>query len=70
MPALTVSGIAWGGSYPRAIINGKIVKIGDTIEGAEILEIKKEGVVVSYKGQEFTIPVAKAVFPEIGPLKY
>lgn len=52
---LTVEGMLWGGKMPQAIINNQIVKPGDIIEGAEIVNVTKEGVQVLYKGFEYTI---------------
>jgi type II secretory pathway component PulC len=69
LPSLVVSGLIWGGNIPQAIINGKILKEGDTVEGAEILEIKKEGVIIIYKGKEFTIPVVRQVISQIKQLE-
>jgi hypothetical protein len=62
-PALTVSGVLWGGSIPQAIINDKVVKVGDKIEKAEVISISKEGVSVLYGEQEYTInsPAVTAV---------
>lgn len=50
LPQLTVQGIIWGGNLPQAIINNKVVKIGDVLEGAEVVEIEKEGVTVLFAG--------------------
>lgn len=54
-PTLTVQGIIWGGLFPQAIINNKVVKVGDTIEGAQIMDIKKEGIVVSFKNRQYNL---------------
>ena len=49
---LTVQGVIWNAKVPQAIINNKVVKIGDTIEGVKIINITKEGITVfSGKGQ-------------------
>lgn len=55
LPSLVVQGIIWGGSFPQAIINDKVVKIGDEVEGARILEISKEGVVVFYDNRRYDL---------------
>jgi len=55
MPALVVQGVVWGTSLPQAIINGQVVKIGDTIEKARIIDITKDGVVIFFGGREHTI---------------
>jgi hypothetical protein len=51
-PAITIQGIIWGGNLPQAIINDRVVKIGDTVEGVPIIDISKEGVTLFYNGQE------------------
>ncbi|MCX5711533.1 MAG: hypothetical protein NTY47_00455 [Candidatus Omnitrophica bacterium] len=49
-PDLRVSGIIWGGVFPQAIINDKVVKVGDVVDGVTILEINKDYINVSYSG--------------------
>ena len=47
MPSLDkfkVQGVIWGGKFPQAIINNKILGVGDLIEGAEIVSIEKKGI--------------------------
>lgn len=52
---LKVQGIIWGGSTPQAIINNKVLTIGDLIEGAEILSIEKKGITLSFNGAIFDL---------------
>lgn len=52
LPALTVQGLIWGGAFPQAIINNKVVKVGDTIGEVKIIEISKEGVTVLFANRE------------------
>lgn len=52
---LNVQGIIWGGKIPQAIINNKVLTIGDLIEGAEILSIEKKGITLSYSGAIFDL---------------
>ena len=47
---LQVQGIIWGVLTPQVIINNKVCKIGDLIEGAEILSIEKKGIGLSFNG--------------------
>lgn len=54
-PSLTIQGIIWGGSFNQAIINNKVVKEGDTIEGTQIIKIEKNGITVLYGGREFIL---------------
>lgn len=61
LPSLTVQGIIWGGSFPQAIINGKVVKIGDVIEGVDIVNISKEGVTVLFAGVEHKLTTSPAL---------
>src|SRR4030042_3377190 len=46
LPALNISGIVWGGIFPQAIINDKVVKPGDSIAGVNIVDINKTGITV------------------------
>ncbi|MCD6094131.1 MAG: general secretion pathway protein GspB [Candidatus Omnitrophica bacterium] len=54
LPQMSLQGWTWG-YEPRAIINNQVVKKGDKISGAEVLEIRKEGVILIYQGKVFTI---------------
>ncbi|MEW6101077.1 MAG: hypothetical protein AB1481_02150 [Candidatus Omnitrophota bacterium] len=54
LPQLTVQGVIWGSSRPQAIINGNVVNIGDTVDGAHIINIDKQGVTVLYGSQKHT----------------
>lgn len=55
LPALAVRGIIWGGKFPQAIINDKVVKVGDTIEGARVIDITKEGITCLFQGRQFGV---------------
>ncbi len=55
LPPLVVTGLVWGGHNPQAIINGQVVMKGDFIEGAQVIEIEKEGVTVNYRNQTFKL---------------
>jgi hypothetical protein len=54
-PPLKVQGIFWGASFPQAIINNKVVKAGDTVEGAQVVSIEKNVVTVFYGSRQFQI---------------
>ncbi|MDD4980858.1 MAG: hypothetical protein PHC54_06315 [Candidatus Omnitrophica bacterium] len=62
LPALAIQGMVWGGTFPQAIINAKVVKIGDTIAGARIIDISKSGVTVLYEDKKYNLgaPLATA----------
>jgi len=50
-----LQGLVWGGDFPQAIINNKMVKIGDTIEGVEVVAIGKEGVTLVYANKKYNL---------------
>jgi hypothetical protein len=58
-PALKIQGIIWGGRLNQAIVNNKVVKEQDTIEGAKIISINKKGITVLFKGKEYDIAASK-----------
>lgn len=60
-PALTIQGIIWGGRFPQAIINNKVVRIGDVLEEAEITDISKDGVIITFKNRQFNLSSPAAV---------
>lgn len=57
---LTVQGIIWGGRFPQAIVNNKVLKIGDTIEGALVIDIKKDEITLLYKGKQYKLSSTRA----------
>jgi len=61
LPTLTIQGIVWGGKFPQAIINNKVVKIGDTVNEVQIVDINKSGVTVSFENREYNLPSTTAL---------
>ncbi|MCM8795763.1 MAG: hypothetical protein NC928_03660 [Candidatus Omnitrophica bacterium] len=55
LPSLIIEGIIWRGRFPQAIINHKVVKAEDEIEGVKILEISKDGIVVFYNNRRYKL---------------
>ena len=55
LPDFSVQGVIWGGSLPQAIINEQVVKIGDTIAGAKVISIGKEGVGLLFDGRQYNL---------------
>ena len=51
LPTLNIEGIVWNTNMPQAIVNGKVVRIGDTIEGVRIVKIEKQGITIDYSGE-------------------
>jgi hypothetical protein len=54
-PVMSITGIVWNTDKPQAIINGQVVNPGDTIEGAQIVSIKKSGIDVIFEDVNFTL---------------
>ena len=52
-PHLKVEGIVWGGRFPQAIVNDKVVKIGDKIAGLRIISIDKDGIIAFFQGRRY-----------------
>ena len=56
---INVSGIVWNTTRPQAIVNEKIVSVGDKVNDFEIKAIKKSGVVFKILGQSVKAPLKK-----------
>ena len=54
-----VQGVFWGAARPQAIINRKVLSVGDEIKGAKILSISKEGVTLLFEGKEVSLKPPK-----------
>lgn len=54
-PAVKISGIVWQEepSQRKAMINGKVARVGDTVDGMRILEIHPSHVKLSFDGKSF-----------------
>jgi general secretion pathway protein B len=57
LPVLKVSGIVWQDvpSERKAVINGRVAREGDTVEGVRVVEIYPTFVNVSFKGRPFKV---------------
>ncbi len=64
LPALQVQGIVWGGNSPQAIINNKVVGLGDTIEGVRITGINNSVVTVSFGNRQYNFSTISALSPK------
>lgn len=63
LPGLEVQGMIWSSKMPQAIINNTVLRIGDVIEGAEISDIRKEGIYILYEGNEYLLrPAALEIY--------
>jgi hypothetical protein len=54
-PGLKISAIAWSADQPLALINGRIVKPGDTVDSAEITGITRTDVTLKRGGETVTL---------------
>lgn len=48
---LKVQGVMWGGKFPQVVINGKVLAVGDAIEGFKIVSIEKKGITLDFSGR-------------------
>lgn len=55
LPNLEVQGIVWSNKASQAIINDKILRIGDEIDNVRITDINKKGVTVFFQGQTYVL---------------
>jgi type II secretory pathway component PulC len=55
IPELHLKGISLGGTRSWAFVNDRMLKVGDTIEGAEVVDILKDRVKLKYAGVEFSL---------------
>ncbi len=55
LPNITINGIIWNSERPQAIINGKIVDVGDTIAEIYITAIRKTGIDGRFDGRSVTL---------------
>lgn len=54
-PALKVSAIAWDAVSPTAIINDRLVREGDVVDGARVGKITASSVTMTFAGESFSI---------------
>ena len=54
-PSVALKGIIWDPEQPQAIIDGKVLKKGDTIRGVTVTQITKTSVTFRWKSGTFTL---------------
>lgn len=64
-PKLEVTGIICGTKLPQVIINNKILKEGDVLDGVRIIEIKKNNIGVIYMNRRFDFDPPSAAYSSI-----
>ena len=65
LPNLKVQGMVWGISPAMCIVNGKVYAIGENVDGAQLTDIKKEGVTFKFHKKTFTVKPES----ELAPIK-
>ncbi|MDD3088235.1 MAG: hypothetical protein PHP89_06705 [Candidatus Omnitrophica bacterium] len=60
LPVLNVQGIIWQGNPKQAIINNRVMKVGDSLDNIDVIDISKEGVTVLYAGVQHNISTSPA----------
>jgi hypothetical protein len=55
LPGLRLKGVSHGSSRSWAFINNKMLKAGDSIDGADVVEILSDRVKMRYRGVDFTL---------------
>lgn len=58
LPSFAVQGMWWGESGASAIINGKLCRVGDEINGAVVKAVTGSGVVVEFAGETIELTIA------------
>ena len=59
-PAFRLNGVFYSANKPSAVVNGEFVSIGDEVNGAAVVSISRESVVLEINGQRTTIRVQGA----------
>jgi hypothetical protein len=54
---LKLSGISWDAKKPKALINGKILNVGDEIDGIRIMKIEQDKVTLNDGNESFELRV-------------
>lgn len=58
-PQWTLSGIVYSGDSPMAVINGRAVREGDSIDGAQVVRVERRNVILDHEGRRITLTVSK-----------
>ena len=59
-PDLTLTGIVYSPNGSYCIINNRIIKVGDTVQGARLLTVSQNSVRLDYQGQEMALSLSNA----------
>jgi hypothetical protein len=56
-PELRLQGIFFRLNKPSVMINGRSLQVGDEVQGATVVKIERQSVVVEYNGQRKTMGI-------------
>ena len=59
-PSVSLSGLLGKGSNGSAILNNRIIGVGETIDGIKVVSIGRQGVVLEYKGETQLLQVGNS----------
>lgn len=57
LPNMWLSGIIWDPENPIVMIDGLDLHVGDSVQGARVVEIRMDSVVLSYKSKRYVLTV-------------
>jgi hypothetical protein len=63
LPDLRLQGLVWGGDEPQAIINNRVYRVGESIDGATIVAIDRGQVTVEHFGRSVVFQTGSAGQP-------
>ena len=69
LPSFAVQGLVWGGSMPQAVVDNQVVKVGDVIQDAEIVEISKDGIKLLYNKKIYKLAPPSSAAPDANASK-
>ena len=56
---LVLDGIAWDRKSPRAVVNDRIVAVGDEVGGSTVVEIRKDRVILNNGAADFELRLGR-----------
>jgi len=59
-PKFKINAIAWRLAEPKAVVNMRVVYVGDVIEGATVVAIHKTSVIFEFEGETFEVRFGSA----------
>lgn len=55
LEGIILNGIVWDKNNPYAIVNNDVVKVGDKLGGATVIEISEKDVILEFDGEKHTL---------------